>query len=95
MPDADKRIVTAIKMIMPKLRLASHKKCPEDTDFIVAFGIADTSSLWHKMDNKEECGLLAFGSAEEISGGITLDLSSKDFRLLLRKEGMHSVKYDI
>lgn len=80
---------------MPRMRVATQRECPKDTDFIIAFGIADTPRLWHKLDSKEECGLLAFGSSEEISGRITLDLSSKDFRIYLRRTGMDPIKYEI
>ncbi len=95
MPDADKRIITAIKMIMPKMRLATQRKCPEDTDFIIVFNRHDAAEYWKRMDSKEECGMLLFGKPDEISGGITLEIESKDFRILLRRLGMQKVKYDI
>lgn len=95
MPDADKRIITAIKMIMPTMRLATHKKCPEDTDFIIVFNRHDTAENWKRMDAGEECGMLLFGKSDEISGDITLEIESKDFRILLRRPGMQKVKYDI
>ena len=95
MPDADKRIVTAIRMIMPKLRMATHKECPKDTDFIIAFDRKDIAALWHKMDAMEECGLLAFRPSGEISDGVTLEFESKDFRIFLRRTGMQKITYEI
>ncbi|MDE5872145.1 MAG: hypothetical protein K2H22_09415, partial [Muribaculaceae bacterium] len=82
MPDADKRIVTAIRMIMPKMRLATHKDCPKDTDFIISFNRHDNMECWKKMDGQEECGMLFFGKSEEISEGVTLEIESSDFRIL-------------
>ena len=95
MPDADKRITTAIYMIMPRLRVATQKKCPEDTDFIITFNRKDMSELWHKMDALEECGLLAFNYSEKLSDSETLELSSKDFRIFLRRTGMARLMYEL
>lgn len=95
MPGADKRILTAIQMVMPALRIATQKKCPEDIDFIICFGRRDTPELWGKMDGLNECGMLAFGSTPPISEGVTLDLESKDFRILLRRPGMQRIRYEV
>ena len=95
MPDADKRIVTAIKMIMPKLRVTTQKKCPEDTDFIISFNSSDASKYWKKMDSKVECGMLLFGKATVIPENATLQIESKDFHILLRRTGMQKIKYDV
>ena len=95
MPDADKRIVTAIRMIMPRLRIATQKKCPEDTDFIISFDRNDIATLWHKMDAFEECGLLAFHYSEKLPENGTLELSSKDFRIFLRRRGMARLIYEV
>lgn len=95
MPAADKRIVTAIRMIMPKLRIATQKECPKDTDFIVSPDRKDIAALWHKMDALEECGMLAFGLTEETPQGATLELESRDYRLLLRRPGMQKIKYEV
>lgn len=95
MPAADKRILTAIKMIMPAMRVATHREFPKDTDFIIASGLADPTRLWNKMDSQKECGMLIFGPTARISEGVTLELESKDFRILLRKKGMHILKYEV
>lgn len=94
-PNADKRLVTAIHMIKPRLRVATHRNCPKGIDFIISFDIADAARLWKKMDSEEKCGLLAFGYPEEITDGVTLELSSKDFRIFLRSPGMQPIKYEI
>ena len=95
MPASDKRIVTAIKMIMPRLCLATKKDCPKDTDFIIAFDHKEIAALWHKMESLKECGLLAFSPSGETPQGVTLEIESKDFRILLRRLGMAKVKYDL
>ena len=95
MPDADKRIITAIKMIMPRLRCATQKKCPEDTDFIISFSNPNISAHWERMTHREECGMLIFGKPELIPEGATLEIESKDFHILLRRPGMQKVKYEI
>ena len=95
MPDADKRIVTAIKMIMPKMRIATRNICPKDTDFIISFNRNDIAALWHKMDALEECGLLAFYSAEKLPQSTTLELHSKALRLFLRRTGMAKLTYEV
>lgn len=95
MPDADKRIITAIKMIMPKIRVATRKECPKDTDFIIIFNRHDASECWKKMDGQEECVMLFFGKSDDISEGVTLEFESKDFHIFLRRPGMAKVKYDV
>ena len=95
MPDSDKRIATAIRMIMPKMRLSTHKECPKDTDFIISFNRHDAVRSWKKMDNQEECGMLIFGKADPIPESSTLEIESKDFRIILRRTGMQKQKYDI
>ena len=95
LPDTDKRIITAIKMIMPKMRLTTRKEYIKDTDFIIIFNRADASECWEKMDGQEECGMLFFGKSDDISEGVTLEFESKDFHILLRRPGMQKVKYGI
>ena len=95
MPDADKRIVTAIRMIMPKLRMATRQECPKDTDFIISFNSREAERSWIKMDDMNECGMLIFGKPELIPEGATLEIESKDFHILLRRPGMQKVKYEI
>ena len=95
MPDADKRIIAAIRLVMPKLRIATQKKCPEATDFIIASGIADPDRIWKKMDSQKECGMLIFGSTAQLSESITLEIASRDFSILIRKKGMHFLKYEV
>ena len=95
MPDADKRIITAIKMIMPKMRVDTRKECHKDTDFIIIFNRHDASECWEKMDIQEECGMLVFGNSEEISERVTLEFESKGFHIFLRRPGMQKVKYEM
>ena len=95
MPDADKRIVTAIKMIMPKLRIATQNVCPKDTDFIISFNRNDIAALWHKMDDLGECGLLASGNTVGIPENFTLAIEAKDFCILLRRYGMQKLMYEV
>ena len=95
MPDADKRIVTAIRMIMPKLRVATQKKCPVDTDFIISFDRNDAAECWKKIAGQEECGMLFFGKSDEVSEAVTLEIESKNFLILLRRRGMQKVKYEV
>lgn len=95
MPDSDKRIVTAIRIIMPKLRIATQKECPKGTDFIITYYRKDIAALWHKMDAIEECEMLALGSTGGSPQGATLEIKSKDYLLLLRRPGMQKVKYDV
>ena len=95
MPGADKRIVTAIKMVMPKLRLTTHKECPKDTDFIISFDRKDIATLWNRIGALEECCMLVFGNTDWIPNGVTLEIESKDFRILLRRPGMQKVKYEV
>lgn len=82
-------------MIMPKMRVAVQKKCPEDTDFIISFYNAKTSELWGKMYTRKECGILLFGKPDESPEDMTLGIESKDFCLLLRRSGMQQVKYEL
>lgn len=95
MPAADKRIMTAIKMIMPELRVATQRGCPKDVDFIIMFDSADTDRIWNNMDDREECGMVAFGKPGDSPERVTLEIESKDFCILLRRIGMHKIKYDI
>lgn len=95
MPDSDKRIATAIRMIMPKMRLSTHKECPKDTDFIISFNLHDALGCWKKMDNQEECGMLIFRNPGPTPESATLEIESKDFRIILRRTGMQKLKYDI
>lgn len=80
---------------MPKMRIATQRKCPEDTDFIIYFSNAKTSGLWDKMATSDECGILVFGNSDEISEGVTLEIESTDFRILLRRPGMQYLKYEL
>lgn len=80
---------------MPKMRIATQRKCPEDTDFIISFSNAKTSGLWDKMATSDECGILVFGNSDEISEGVTLEIESTDFRILLRRPGMQYLKYEL
>ena len=95
MPDADKRIVTAIRMIMPGLRVATQKKCPGDTDFIISFNSHDAEENWKRMDAGEECCMLIFGKSDPAPENVTLEIESKDFSILIRRPGMAKVKYEI
>ena len=95
MPDSDKRIATAIRMIMPKMRLSTHRECPKDADFIISFNRHDAVRSWKKMDNQEECGMLIFGKDDPIPESSTLEIESIDFRIILRRTGMQKQKYDI
>ena len=95
MPGTDKRILTAIRMIMPRLRVATHKECPKDTDFIVSFNPKGASGYWEKMERQGECGMLLFGKPAEIPEGVTLEIESADFCILLRRSGMQKIKYDV
>ncbi len=95
MPDADKRILTAIRMVMPKLRVSTQKECPKETDFIITFHNRDTELLWKKIYPKKECGMLSFVSSSTTPEGVTLEIESKDFRILLCRPGMQRLKYEV
>ena len=96
MPDADKRTVEAIRMIMPKMRVATQKECPKTTDFIISSACSDTASLWKRMDSQKECGMLVFGKYSYCpDSDISLEIDGKEFHILLRRIGMQKQYYDV
>ena len=96
MPDADKRIVEAIRMIMPKMLVATQKECPKTTDFIISSACSDTASLWKRMDSQKECGMLVFGKYSDCpDSDISLEIDGKEFHILLRRIGMQKQYYDV
>lgn len=95
MTGADKRLTTAIQMIMPRLRVATRKDCPKDTDFIISLNSSDAEKCWKEMDDMEECGMVLFGKPDEIPAGVTLEMESKNFSILLRRTGMQKLKYEL
>ena len=96
MPDADKRTVEAIRMIMPRMRVATQKECPKTTDFIICSDCSDTASLWKRMDSQKECGMLVFGKYSDCpDNNVSLEIDGKEFHILLRRIGMQKQYYEV
>lgn len=95
MPGGDKRIVAALGMSMPKLRVAIQKECPKNVDFIIDFNNKDICKLWGIIDGIEECGMLTFGVNGDTCNGPTLIIEGRDFCLFLKRKGMEKISYDV
>ncbi len=91
----DKRLCTALKMSFPKIQLATQKECPKNIDFIICKGSENMEDIWGKMESLSECGMLVFGKELNSMENATMILCSKDFSIILRREGMDFVSYSV
>lgn len=94
MPGGDKRLYTALKMSFPSTAIAMQKEYPKNTDFIICSS-GDSRKMWEKMDEMKECAMIVFGKEIEKIEGATLVMTSKNFTIILRREGMDFVSYMI
>ncbi len=95
MPEADKRLYSALKMSFTKIHITNQKDCPKNVDFIICNGKGNCRDIWEKMDTQSECGMLVFRGKTDSMERATLMISAKDFTIILRREGMDFVSYSL
>lgn len=106
MPECGKKISEIISIAYPRLRLAYGKKCPEKADFIVFFNKCNLAQRLGNLPENDAITLLIFDKDIETLANLkslikdthitpTLMIKSRSFSLILQREGMQPVEYNI
>lgn len=106
MPECGKKTREIISIAYPRIRLTYGKKCPEKADFIVFFNKCNLAERLGRLPENDAITLLIFDMDIETLANLkslikdaqftpTLMIKSRSFSLILQREGMQPVEYNI
>lgn len=93
-PGCDRRMMQALRVSYPAIKIATQKSCPKGADFVVELRGNDTHDAWQSANT-----VVCFDTDSRVVRpdieDATLKITGKDYSIFLRRDGMDQSIYEL